>query len=131
MQNVTINSKKYGVDIDTPIKLTNGSLVLHYNKDEEIFGAYLVTSFRDQKGTLRNCEHTSNYCSLVNLDNGYLKFEERCSRNTTVGRVLAHLTRCNDGGKEAIRMGHYIEIYPTGKFKIDLSFDKEDKMKCL
>lgn len=50
MQNVTINSKKYGVRGDTPIKLNNGSLVLHYNKIGDVLGAYLVTSFRDGKG---------------------------------------------------------------------------------
>lgn len=123
MQNVTINSKKYGVDGETPIKLNNGSLVLHYNKLGDVLGAYIVTSFRDQRGTLKNSEHTSSYCSLVNLDNGYLKFEERCSRTTTMGRVLAHLVQNGDfGGKEAVKNGQYIEVYPVGMYKIDLSF---------
>ena len=126
MQNVTINRKKYGADGDTPIKLNNGSLVLHYNKLGDVIGAYIVTSYRDQRGTLKNPEHTTGYCSLVNLDNGYLKFEERCSRTTTMGRVLAHLVPNGDfGGKEAIKSGQYIEVYPVGEYKIDLTFDRK------
>lgn len=125
MQNVTINSKKYGVDAETPIKLNNGSLVLHYNRLGDVLGAYIVTSYRDQKGTLRNSEHTASFCSLVDLDSGYLKFEERCSRNTTMKRVLSHLNPSDYAGAQAIKDGQYIEVYSVGNYKIDLSLERK------
>ena len=127
MQNVTINSKKYEVVGEAPVKLNNGSLVLHYNKLGDVMGAYIVTSYRDQSGYCKhNGKETAQYCSLVDLDNGYLKFEERCSRNTTVGRVLAHLVPNGDfGGKEAVKNGQYIEIYNVGDYKIDLQFTRK------
>ena len=81
MKNVTINSKKYGVDGEAPIRLNNGSLVLHYNKNADVLGAYIVTSYRDQSGYCKhNGRETSQFCSLVDLDTGYLKFEERCNK---------------------------------------------------
>ena len=121
MQNVTISNDKRLVGIDTPVRLNNGSLVLHYNKGGDVIGAYLVTSYRDHRGSLKNEEHTKNYCSLVNLDTGYLKFEERCSRLTTIGRVLAHLSPSDDfGGKEAFKSGQYIEVYLNGDYKINI-----------
>ena len=125
MQNVTINSKTYKVDGETPVRLNNGSLVLHYNKLGDVMGAYLVTSFRDHKGTLRNTEHTASYCSLINFDNGYLEFEERCSRATTMKRVLSHLNPGDYAGEQAVKDGQYLEVYPVGKYKIDLSFDRK------
>lgn len=126
MQNVMINSKKYGVDGEAPIKLNNGSLVLHYNKNADVLGAYIVTSYRDQSGYCKhNGKETAQYCSLVDLDTGYLKFEERCSRNTTVGRVLAHLVPNGDfQGKNAVKEGQYIEVYHVGEYKIDLKIEK-------
>lgn len=43
MKNVTINGKKYEKSGDTPIKLSNGTLVVHYNKLGDVMGAYMVT----------------------------------------------------------------------------------------
>lgn len=124
MQNVTINSKKFGVIGDTPVKLNNGSLVLHYNKLGDVLGAYIVTSFRDSKGKYHG-DQTSPYCSLVNLDNGYIKFEERCSRSTTIKRVLSHLNPNDYTGEQAVKDGQYIEVYAMGEFKIDLQFERK------
>lgn len=127
MKNVTINSKKYGVDGEAPVRLNNGSLVLHYNKNADVLGAYIVTSYRDQSGYCKhNGKETSQFCSLVDLDTGYLKFEERCSRSTTVGRVLAHLVPNGDfQGKNAVKEGQYIEVYSVGEYQIDLKFDRK------
>ena len=128
MRNVAINGKRVEKKVDTPVKLSNGSLVVHYNKLGDVIGAYIVTSYRDQSGYCKhNGKETSQYCSLVDLDTGYLKFEERCSRNTTMGRVLAHLVPNGDfGGKDAVKDGQYIEVYTGGNYKIDLSFDREN-----
>ena len=119
MKNVTINNIIMGVDVKKSITLNNGSLVLHCNRSDKVIGAYIVTSFRDSNGKYKG-DMTTHYCSLVNLDNGYLAFEERCSRATTIERVLWHLNHNDYRAKEAIREGQYLEIYPVGEFKIDL-----------
>ena len=124
MENVTINKKKYGVKGDTPIKLNNGSLVLHYNKIGDVLGAYLVTSFRDGKGRY-NGDQTTTYCSLIDLDNGKIAFEERCSRTTTIKRVLSHLNHSHYYGEQVVKDSQYIEVYAMGEFKIDLQFERK------
>lgn len=103
MKNVTINGKKYERDGEIPVKLNNGSLVVK----------------GDYKG------QTTTYCSLVNLDTGYLAFEERASRSTTVQRVLSHLNKGDYYGQQAVKEGQFIEVYALGDFKIDLSFDRK------
>lgn len=125
MKNVTVNKKKYGVNGDTPVKLNNGGLVLHYNKVGDILGAYLITSFRDSNGRYKG-DQTSTYCSLVDLDNGYLKFEERCSRVTTVERVLSHLCNGKYYGEKAVKEGQYIKVYKSGEFSIDIAINEEE-----
>ena len=50
MQNVTINNQKCGIDHEAKISLTNGSLVIHRNRLGDVLGAYLVTSFRYNRG---------------------------------------------------------------------------------
>lgn len=124
MQNVTINSKKCGIDHEAKISLTNGSLVIHRNRLGDVLGAYLVTSFRDGKGRY-NGDQTTTYCSLIDLDNGKIAFEERCSRATTIKRVLSHLNRADYYGEQAVKNGQYIEVYSMGEFKIDLQFERK------
>lgn len=76
------------VDIEKEIKLNNGDIVLKYIEGQ-IANAYLVTSYRNNEN--RKCDVTTGYCSLIDLENGYIKFSEPCSRRTTVRRVLTHL----------------------------------------
>ena len=118
MNNVTINGKNFEILGNTPFILNNGNLVLHYNRQGSVVGAYIVTSYREVKN---NGNQTRPYCSLVNLDNGYLAFEERCSRNTTMVRILSHLSPCAYGGKNAVAEGQYIEVYAGGEYTIDIS----------
>ena len=124
MQNVTINNQKCGIDHEAKISLTNGSLVIHRNRLGDVLGAYLVTSFRDGKGRY-NGDQTTTYCSLIDLDNGKIAFEERCSRATTIKRVLSHLNRADYYGEQAVKDGQYIEVYAMGEFKIDLQFERK------
>lgn len=119
MKNVTINGNKYGVDGDTPVSLNNGDLVIHYNKIGDVIGAYLVTSFRDHKGRYGK-DFATGYCSLINLDNGYIKFEERCSRTTTVARVLSHLNTGDFEAKQALSDGQYIKVHHVGNYILDI-----------
>lgn len=127
MTNISINGVKKLDILEKEIALTNGALVLWKNNGE-IINVYMVVSFRDNK----NCYHgspTGNYCSLINLDNGYLAFEERCSRKTTVKRVLNHLLKighndyaCNES-IPVTRYGNYdIEIRKSGDYKLDITF---------
>ena len=120
MQNITINKKRYGVDGEVPVKLNNGGLVLHYNKLGDVLGAYIVTSFRDHSGKYGG-DQTSTYCSLVNLDTGYLAFEERCSRKTTVQRVLSHFNHGDYYDKQAVKEGQYIKVFNSGSYSIDIT----------
>ena len=130
MNNITLNSKTCRNRAETPVKLQNGSLVLHFNSVGEPLGAYLVTSYRDQQDWLkyRNKVSTVSYCTLINLDTGYIQFEEPCSRTTTVGRVLAHLSKTRDEGKIPVGRGERIEVYPSGKFNINLSYFLDDSI---
>ena len=127
MQNVTINSKKYGINHEAKISLTNGSLVIHRNRLGDVLGAYLVTSFRYNRGvtTERAKEATQSYCSLINLDTGYIAFDERASRNTTIKRVLSHLNKGDYYAQQAVKEGQYIEVYYSGEYKIDLQFERK------
>lgn len=86
----------------------------------------MVISFRDNKNKYQG-EYTATYCSLVNVDTGQMAFEERCSRTTTVGRVLNHLFRL--GGKYdsynilKTSYGAYdIEIVNNGSYTLDIKF---------
>ena len=127
MQNVTINSKKCGIDHEAKISLTNGSLVIHRNRLGDVLGAYLVTSFRYNRGvtTDKAKEATQSYCSLINLDTGYIAFDERASRSTTIKRLLSHLNKGDYYAQQAVKEGQYIEVYYSGEYKIDLQFERK------
>ena len=127
MQNVTINNQKCGIDHEAKISLTNGSLVIHRNRLGDVLGAYLVTSFRYNRGvtTDKAKEATQSYCSLINLDTGYLAFDERASRSTTIKRVLSHLNHGDYYAEQAVKEGQYLEVYYSGEYKIDLQFERK------
>lgn len=127
MQNVTINNQKCGIDHEAKISLTNGSLVIHRNRLGDVLGAYLVTSFRYNRGvtTDKAKEATQSYCSLINLDTGYIAFDERASRSTTIKRVLSHLNKGDYYAEQAVKEGQYIEVYYSGEYKIDLQFERK------
>ena len=91
MNNISIKGVCECTNLDRKINLSNGSIVIQ-KEQEQVIGVYLVISFRDNKNKY-NGDSTGSYCSLVDLDNGQLVFEERCSRATTERRVLRHLTR--------------------------------------
>ena len=117
LKNVTISNSRF--DYEHPVVLSNGNLVLLFNPKDDLIGAFIVTSFRDEKGEYEG-QLANEYCSLVDLNTGYIKFEERCSRRTTVKRVLSHLRHGDYEAKESIKEGFYIEVYNTGNYKINL-----------
>ena len=127
MKNITINKKeKYDV-LSREVKLTNGSIVI-LRQGTSIKNVFMVISFRDHKSRY-NGDDTSQYCSLLNLDNGYLCFEERCSRKTTVNRVLNHVLSIGSSDRqynESIPLeayGNYdIDVLTNGTYKVDISF---------
>ena len=123
MKNVVIDNRKTAVNGETPLLLSNGNLVLKYNAMSEVVDAYIVTSFRDHENRYRG-QPTSAYCSLVNLDTGYLAFEERCSRKTTINRVLSHLSPDYVGSNYLADNGCYVEVYPKGDYRISLQLSE-------
>lgn len=127
MNNISINGVKKLDILEKEISLENGALVLQKNNGE-IVNVFMVVSFRDHKNRY-NGDPTKKYCSLVNLDNGYFPFEERCSRKTTVRRVLNHLLRlgcCDYNYNASIPVKEYgnydIEVLHGGGYKLDITF---------
>ena len=125
MNNVYIKGQS-NLNLDQKLYLHNGSLVVLKNNGV-IFGVYMVTAFRDNKNRYGGA-NTQSYCSLINLDNGTLAFEERCSRNTTVRRVLNHLLRLGysmpynpNSTENDSQMSNYdVNLYGFGSFKIEI-----------
>ena len=126
MNNVFIKGQIPDLNLDRKLNLHNGSLIIVKQRDT-ITGIYMVVSFRDNKNKYNGSNATS-YCSLVNLDNGSLAFEERCSRSTTVRRVLNHVLRLgfsmpyNPNSKENDnQMKDYdIDYYGNGVYKLEV-----------
>jgi hypothetical protein len=118
MKNITITKNE--IDLERDIELHNGALVLKKYKGT-ITDVYMVVSFRDNKNRY-NGDSTGKYCSLVNLDTGYYAFEERCSRKTTVKRVLSHLCQLNGNPYDFHTGGQYdIEVLEVGSYKLNVS----------
>lgn len=102
------------------LNLNNGSYVVRYTKEDEVIGTYIVTSYRgDGNG------NTRVYCSLVNLDTGYIQFDERCSRSTTIKRVLSHLSPGDYGGNKSIQRGERIEVFTKDEVTLRLTLPKK------
>lgn len=126
MNNVFIKGQIPDLNLDRKLNLHNGSLIIVKQRDT-ITGIYMVVSFRDNKNKY-NGSNTTSYYSLVNLDNGSLAFEERCSRSTTVRRVLNHVLRLgfsmpyNPNSKENDnQMKDYdIDYYGNGAYKLEV-----------
>ena len=126
MNNVFIKGQIPDLNLDRKLNLHNGSLIIVKQRDT-ITGIYMVVSFRDNKNKY-NGSNTTSYCSLVNLDNGSLAFEERYSRSTTVRRVLNHVLRLgfsmpyNTNSKENDnQMKDYdIDYYGNGAYKLEV-----------
>lgn len=122
MAKVVVNNEPTR-NYEREVRLNNGMLIIHRNSLGEVLNTYLVTSFRNNKDN-PHWVKTTNYCSLVDLENGYLAFEEPCSRNTTELRVLRHLCKClgdhrYDDSKIA---GSYITEYTD--YEIHLKTEK-------
>lgn len=130
MNNVTIKETAINTNLDRKLMLNNGTLLIVRHNDI-VSGVYMVISFRDNKNRYDGA-NTTNYCSLVDLDNGQLPFEERCSRSTTVRRVLNHILRLgytmpyNPNSRENdSKMNDYdIELYVNGTYQIEIGLKK-------
>lgn len=122
MRNITINGTNGNIRLEREITLNNGALVLQ-KRDGKVENVFMVVSFRDNKNHYAG-QNTGPYCTLVNLDNGVFPFEERCSRKTTVRRVLSHLLRLNDYGCTRCSVNEYdgydIEVYAPNTYKLDV-----------
>lgn len=123
MNHITIKNDTQ-VSESTPISLKNGNIVLHFNRFGKIVNCYMVISFRDVDWHYKGEFNCCSYCSLLNLDTGCIEFKERCSRNTTVQRVLSHLNPLDYWGKNAVNEGQYVKVYTNEEYHIELKLTK-------
>ena len=131
MNNISIKGVCECADLDRKVNLTNGSIVVQ-KENNQVIGVYLVISFRDYKNKYGN-DDTCTYCTLVNLDNGRIAFDERCSRATTERRVLRHLTRAGysypydpDSHAQDYKFKDMrIQVYKNGNYKVNLELGEE------
>ena len=122
MNHITINGQKETDRLERELSLRNGALVLVKNADT-IKSVFMVVSFRDHKGNYAG-QDSAPYCTLVNLDSGYYAFEERCSRATTVRRVLNHILRLGTRrrvDKEEPYGLYDVEVKCPNEYRIDIS----------
>lgn len=125
MSNIYIKGPVGNENLNRKLNLSNGSLILvkNYHILEKV---YMVIPFRDNKN--RYCGSTSGYCSLLDLESGKLVFEERCSRSTTVRRVLNHILRLgftmpydpNSTENDSKMHDYDIDVYSNGAYKIEI-----------
>lgn len=123
MNHITIKNDTQ-VNGSTPISLKNGNIVLHFNRFGKIANCYMVISFRDVDGHYKGEFNCCAYCSLLNLDTGCIEFKERCSRDTTVQRVLSHLNPLDYWGKNAAQEGQHVKVYTNEEYHIQLTLTK-------
>lgn len=129
MNNIFIRGQRQITNLERKLNLHNGSIVVlkNRNKDDAVETIYYVVSFRDNKGKYGGA-NTTQYCTLLDLDTGKFAFEERCSRSTTVRRVLRHLLRCGytmpynpDATDDDYRLCEYdVDVYENGQYKMEL-----------
>ena len=120
MNYISIKNRNTKCVLDTPVKLHNGSIVfLKFNN--QIVDVYYVISFRDNNNRY-NGDLTAPYCSMINLDSGQLAFQERCSRNTTVRRVLKHLVPTAYIDTSDMELSAYdIEVHNHSEYHLEIS----------
>lgn len=130
MRNVVIKGASNARNYSRRVRLNNGMVLIHRDVYNRVLGVYMVTSFRNDKDNPTKWRNTAFYCSLINLDNGTIAFEEACTRDTTELRVLRHLCRCgcyslgqSDFNDEKIS-GSYIEEVPLHEYTIYLDLHK-------
>ena len=120
MKHITINGRNEAKRLEKPVHLYNGNLVL-VKRDTKVERVLMVTSFRDGKNQYNGAK-TGDYCSLIDLDTGYIAFDERCSRDTTVRRVLNHLL---DLGTRDYAFNQVIPVEKYGDLDIECISNKE------
>lgn len=86
MRNVRVRASKDNERLSTPIRLDNGCMVF-LKKRDTVVGTYMVIPFRDHGGRYGD-DSAYKYCSLIDLETGLIVFSDRCSRDTTVQRLL-------------------------------------------
>jgi hypothetical protein len=119
MAKVLIKNERFR-DLDNKIRLNNGNL-----RNGFVLGTYIVTSFRNNKGSDR-WENTAPYCSLINFADGNIKFSEPSSRSTTERRLLSHLT--NGMNTNFNFNEHSICVYANEAYGIEITLSGKVEM---
>lgn len=120
MRNITIVGMCKAHDYERKIDLRNGTLLVHFSAKGGVLAAYIVTSFRDNKNKYSS-DSTNSYCSFVNIDDGTIAFEERCSRNTTEKRIISHLNSSDYMAERSIKEGQFLKVFKNGDYKFDIT----------
>ena len=120
MNYISIKGRNTNGVLDTPVKLHNGSIVF-LKLNNQIVNVYYVISFRDDNNRYKG-DLTAPYCSMVNLDSGQFAFQERCSRNTTVRRVLKHIVPTAYIDTSDMELSGYdIEVHKHSAYHLEIS----------
>ncbi|MCR0568339.1 hypothetical protein MKC54_09400 [[Clostridium] innocuum] len=80
---------------DRKLTLNNGDIIIAIANRISI-SHFMVSSYRGEVKREPYCvrpKSTRSYCCLIDLATGYPAFEEPCSRNTTLKRILSHLAK--------------------------------------
>lgn len=82
-------------EYDREMKLLSGDIIIFKDANNKVLKTYFVIPFRNSTNN-PSWEETHKYCSLINLESGFIAFDEPCSRKTTELRILSHLCGCCD-----------------------------------
>jgi hypothetical protein len=119
-KSIMVNSQEVN---NNGIRLDNGDIItVEYSDDHKVL-VLMVTSFRYPIGVRpQNIDpkiYQGSYCSLLNLETGFLMFDERCSRHTTIERVCNHLNNPNKSKHKYVVTGTFKQ-YKKDQFSINI-----------
>lgn len=118
-------------DLDKKVRLSNGYLIVH-KKAGKLEGVYMVTSYRYNHNRPKNSEpgyQTTEMCTFINLESGKIQFEERCSRNTTVKRILSHLNPGIYNTEKEDYIGQELEVYKGTDYVLGIKLIEGEEIK--
>lgn len=111
VQGIVIETKK---NLYKKFKLNNSNIVVHRDVNGNLLHTYYVISYANNSNDYKGGE----YCSLINLSDGYLAFKEPCLRETNMIKVLRLICGCyeNVGTDDAkcndLKFGgSYLEVF--------------------
>lgn len=124
-----VKIKNYKSFVNSQTKLNNGTLVIHYSITGAVLHEYLIIPFRNNKNK-EEFRATQQYCSLIDLETGRIAFEEPCSRNTDIYRILCHLNKSSYYGESAVKeqiLNQSLSIHPLHRYDLEIQIKGEEE----